>query len=199
MTDKSLTRVVRESLNAQRQETEESILREMGSWALIIVIALAAAILMNSFIIVNAQVTSGSMQNTIMKGDRVIGLRTVYWIHEPERGDIVFFKYPDDERQIFVKRVIGLPGETVEIIDGVTYVNGEVIPENYLAETPKMLDFGPYVVPEGSYFVMGDNRNGSNDARYWTNKFVAKNKILGKAYWIYYPRFESVKAGYNIQ
>lgn len=199
MTEKSLTKVVRESLNSQRQETEESILREIGSWFVIIMIALAAAILMNSVVIVNAQVTSGSMQNTIMTGDRVIGMRTVYWFGNPQRGDIVFFRCPDDETQVFVKRVIGLPGETVEIIDGVTYVNGEVLEEPYLRETPKALDFGPYQVPEGSYFVMGDNRNGSNDARYWTNKYVAKNKILGKAYWIYYPRFESVTQSLEIE
>ncbi len=195
MTERSLTKVIRESLNSQRQETELTVLQEMGSWILIIIVALAAAIMMNTFIIVNAQVTSGSMERTIMTGDRVLGLRTVYWFQEPKQGDIVFFRNPDKESEIFVKRLIGVPGDVIEVKGGVTYVNGAKIDEPYLAETPKALDFGPYHVPEGHYFMMGDNRNHSNDSRYWAHTFVARNKILGKAYWVYYPRFESVEHG----
>ncbi|MCF0136684.1 MAG: signal peptidase I [Lachnospiraceae bacterium] len=192
---KTLTGVVRESLNSQRQEGETSLLKELGSWLFIVLVALAAAIMMNSFIIVNAEVTSGSMQNGIMTNDRVIGLRTAYWLGEPQRGDIVFFRFPDNESQIFIKRVIGLPGDVVEIKEGVTYINGEVLEENYLAEPAKARNFGPYEVPEDSYFMMGDNRNCSNDSRYWTHTYVSKNKILGKAYWIYYPRFASLMHG----
>lgn len=193
MTERSLAKVIRESLNSQRQEPELTLLQEIGSWLLIVIIALGAAILMNSFIIVNAQVTSGSMEKTIMTGERVLGLRCVYWFQEPQRGDIVFFRNPDKESEIFVKRLIGVPGDVIEVKSGVTYVNGEILEEPYLAETPKALDFGPYQVPEGHYFMMGDNRNHSNDARYWTHTYVARNKILGKAYWVYFPRFESVE------
>lgn len=196
MSEKDLATVVRESLQSQGPETGRSVLREMGSWGVIIVGALLVALLLNSFIIVNAEVTSGSMEGTIMTGDRVIGMRVDYWFGSPQRGDIVFFKNPDNEKEIYVKRVIGLPGETVEIISGVTYINGEALEEKYLAEAPRELYFGPYRVPEGCYFMMGDNRNNSLDSRYWNHTYVEEGKILGKAYWIYYPRFESVKSRY---
>ncbi len=193
MSEKNLTTVIRDSLKYQEQESAKAVLGEMGSWLLIILGALAAALLLNTFIIVNAQVTSGSMEHTIMTGDRVIGLRVSYWFETPQRGDIVFFKNPDDESEIFVKRVIGLPGETVEIKGGVTYIDGVAIEEPYLAEPARELDFGPYTFPEGCFFMMGDNRNNSSDSRYWVHTYVHESKILGKAYWIYYPRFESVE------
>ena len=157
-----------------------------------ILIAVVIAFLLNSFIIVNAQVTSGSMETTIMTGERVLGLRVTYWFNSPKRGDIVFFRNPNNEKEIFVKRVVGLPGETVEVKQGVTYIDGTPLDEPYLAEEANPLDFGPYEVPENSYFMMGDNRNHSNDARFWDHKYVSRNKILGKAYMIYYPRFSNV-------
>ena len=192
MSEKNLTQVVRESLENQGAETAGSITREIFSWILIIAVAIWAALLLNRFIIVNAQVTSGSMSNTIHTGDRVLGFRVDYWFHDPQRGDVIFFKNPDNEAEIYVKRVIGLPGDTVEIISGLTYVNGQRLSEPYLAETPWNLDFGPYLVPEGCYFFLGDNRNNSRDSRYLTNTYVHEEKILGKAYWVYYPTFESI-------
>ena len=167
--------------------TEKGVGRELLEWIIIIAAAVAFALFVDLLIIVNSVVPSGSMEPTIMTGSRMIGLRLTYLFEEPQRGDIIIFKYPDDESQLFVKRIIGLPGETVEISGGVTYVDGVAIDEPYLKETPYELDFGPYVVPEGSYFVMGDNRNHSNDARYWTNTFVARDKILGKALLCYWP------------
>ena len=83
--------------------------------------------------------------------------------------------------------MIGTPGDTVEIIHGVTYVNGEVLEEPYLKETPKDKNFGPYEVPEDCYFVMGDNRNNSNDARFWKNTYVKRDAVLGKALFCYWP------------
>ena len=90
-------------------------------------------------------------------------------------------------KQNFIKRVIGTPGDVVEIKKGVTYVNGEILDEPYLKETPRALDFGPYEVPEGHYFMMGDNRNNSNDSRYWANTFVPRDYVLGKALFCYWP------------
>lgn len=106
----------------------------------------------------------------------------------PERGDIIIFKFPDDESQNYVKRVIGCPGDTVKIEGGKVYVNGELLEEDYLKETWTVAT-GPYTfeVPEDSYFVMGDNRNNSYDGRYWTNTYVKKSKILGKAIFRYWP------------
>ena len=156
-------------------------------WLLVIVIAVAAALFINYVLIINSVVPSGSMENTVMTDSRIMGLRVLYWFGDPQTGDIIVFKYPDDPSENFIKRVIGTPGDVVEIIDGVTYVNGEVLDEPYLKETPKPLDFGPYEVPEGHYFVMGDNRNNSNDARYWANTYVPREYVLGKALFCYWP------------
>ena len=162
-------------------------MKELLSWVRVLVIAVAVALILNCFIIINSVVPSGSMESTIMSGSRMFGFRLAYMFDGPQQGDIVIFRYPDDESQTFVKRVIGTPGDTVEIKAGVTYVNGEILDEPYLNETPSALDFGPYVVPEDSYFVMGDNRNHSNDARYWTNTYVTRKQILAKAIICYWP------------
>ena len=156
-------------------------------WIVIIAIAVAAALFINNVLIINSVVPSASMESTIMTGSRMLGLRVLYWFDDPERGDIIVFKYPDDPSENFVKRVIGLPGDTVEIIQGVTYVNGEKLDEPYLNETPRAQNYGPYEVPEGCYFVMGDNRNNSHDSRFWTNTYVPRENILGKALFCYWP------------
>ncbi len=162
---------------------------EFLDWLKVIVIAVAVALILNNFVIINSVVPSGSMIPTINEGDRMIGNRLAYAFgNEPERGDIIIFRFPDDTSQIYVKRVIGIPGDVVEIKGGVTYVNGEVIDEPYLNETPDDNDFGPYTVPEDSYFVMGDNRNNSYDSRYWeTTNFVPEENILAKAVFRYWP------------
>ena len=128
------------------------------------------------------------LQIILSGGAMVIGSRLSYIKDDPERGDIVIFRYPDNEKVYYVKRVIGLPGETVEVKDGKVYINGSDTPldEPYLPE-PMEGSYGPYEVPEGCYFMMGDNRNNSLDARFWDNKFVAKNKIVAKVLFCYYP------------
>lgn len=174
-------------------------------WVIVIVVALAVALFINFFIIVNSTVPTGSMENTIMSGSRMIGFRIAYLFGEPKRGDIIVFRYPDDPSQYFVKRVIGLPGETVEVIDGITYVDGVQLEEDYInddywieydliKDDPAAVEAqglrynaGPYTVPEDSYFMMGDNRGNSRDSRMWDNKFVTKDKIVGKAWLCYWP------------
>ena len=123
-----------------------------------------------------------------MTGDRLIGNRLAYLFGEPERGDIVIFRYPDDETQLFVKRVIGLPGETVTIEDAKVYIGDELLDEWYLKEE-WVVDAGPYTfeVPDDCYFVMGDNRNNSKDSRYWQNTYVEDDQLLGKAVFRYWP------------
>lgn len=174
----------------QKRKEEESAVKEVISWIITIGLAVVAALFIKNYVIINANIPSGSMENTIMTGDRLFGNRLAYNRKNPERGDIIIFKFPDDETENYVKRVIGLPGETVEIRDAKIYINGSQVPytEPYLKEEWTVAT-GPfyYEVPEDSYLVLGDNRNNSWDARYWENTFVAKNKILGKAVFRYYP------------
>ena len=173
-----------------------SLKKEIISWLQIIVAAVVIALVLNNFVIANSRVPTGSMENTIMSRSRVIGSRLAYLKDDPQRGDIVIFHYPDDESIYYVKRVIGLPGETVMIEDGKVYINGSDTPldEPYLAE-PMEGSYGPYTVPEGCYFMLGDNRNNSRDARFWENKYVKKDKIIAKVLFCYYPisRFGAVK------
>ena len=167
---------------------------ELIQWAAVLIGAIILAVLINSFVIVNAQIPSGSMENTIMTGDRVFGNRLAYTFSDPKRFDIIIFRYPDDESQLFIKRIIGLPGETVEIRNGSIYINGSEEPlEDVETKEPMEGSFGPYTVPEDCYFVMGDNRNNSRDSRMWDNPYVKKEKILGKAVLRYFPGIELLK------
>ena len=178
------------NIRHNRKEKEESVstARELFQWVAAIVAAVLIALAIDNFVIVNAQIPSGSMENTIMTGDRVIGNRFAYSFSDPQRFDIIIFRYPDDESQLFIKRIIGLPGETVEIRDGTIYLNGSDEPlEDVQTKETMVGSFGPYTVPANSYFVMGDNRNDSKDSRYWTNTFVTKDEILGKAIFRYWP------------
>ena len=164
---------------------------EAISWAKTILLAAVMAGVINSFLIVNAQVPTGSMENTIMTGDRILALRTAYWTAEPEQGDVVVFRYPDDPSgdTLYVKRIIGEEGDKVQILDGQVYVNGKVLQEDYIAEET-FGDFGPVVVPTDCYFMMGDNRNHSLDSRFWENKYVEEEDILGKVVLRYYKGFK---------
>lgn len=168
-----------------------TVKKEVISWIKTILLAAVLAGAVNSFLIVNAEVPTGSMENTIMAGDRILALRTSYWFDEPEAGDIAVFRYPDDPsgNTLYVKRIIGEEGDVVQVQDGVVTVNGEVLTEHYIAETT-LGSFGPYIVPEDSYFMMGDNRNHSLDSRYWENKFVHEDEILGKVVLRYYKGFK---------
>lgn len=177
----------------EAKEEKTSIKKEILSWIWTIGGAVLVAIFITQFIIVNANVPTGSMKNTIMPKDRIIANRLAYKFDEPERFDIVVFKYPDDENILYVKRIIGLPGDKIEIIDGKVYINDsdEPINDDFIREAMAegKNNYGPYNVPEGCYFMLGDNRNDSRDSRFWINTFVEKDKILGKVIFRYYPNF----------
>ena len=193
--DERIEDAARERLEKAKKQSEipeekNSLFKEIMSWVIPFAAAILAALLIKNYLIINADVPTGSMENTIMPGDRFVGNRLAYIKSGANRGDIVVFRYPDNEKEIYVKRVIGLPGETVVIDDGKIYIDGSTEPleEDYLKEEWTVAT-GPYTfeVPEDSYFVMGDNRNDSWDARYWTNTYVTKDKILGKALFVYWP------------
>jgi len=181
--------------NIPAAETKTSVkselLEEAFSWAKMVIFAVAFALAVNNFVIVNAQVPTGSMKNTIMEGDRIFAFRLSYLVSKPELYDIVVFRFPDNESKLYVKRVIGLPGDTVEIIDGKVYINGSNVPlrDDFVLAAAKE-NYGPYQVPEGHYFMLGDNRDDSQDSRFWATKFVAKEKILGKVLFRYLPKFK---------
>ena len=153
-----------ESLEPEQEPSDKN---ELFHWILTLAIAVIIALCVNRFVLVNAEIPSGSMENTIMTGDRVFGNRLAYIFGEPKRFDIIIFRYPDDEKQLFIKRIIGLPGETVEIHDGQIFIDGSKTPLKDVTTKEFMQgSFGPYTVPDNCYFVMGDNRASSADSRY---------------------------------
>ena len=160
--------------------------KEIVSMVKTFVITLAIYFITTNTLIANAVVPTGSMENTVMPGSRVIINRLAYLNDTPKRGEVISFWYPDNEEENYLKRVIGLPKETVEGKDGVIYINGKELEEDYIKEV-SYRDFGPYQVPENGYFVMGDNRNHSWDSRYWIHKFVRGDKIVGRAEFEYFP------------
>ena len=137
-------------------------------------------------VVASALVPSGSMEETVMTGDRIMINRLAYIAEEPQRGDIVAFYYPDDGETLYLKRVMGLPGETIEGIDGYVYINGVKMENDFTTERIEY-DFAPFEVPKDCYFMLGDNRNNSWDSRYWQNSFVEKDEIIGKAAFTFYP------------
>lgn len=173
---------------------KKSLWKELWEYVKMILFVVIVVLVVDNFLLINAVIPSESMENTIMTGDRIFGNRLAYLFDDPERFDIVIFKYPDDESQRFIKRVIGLPGETVEIREGKVYINGSDTPldDSFTPETP-VGNLGPYTVPEGCYFMLGDNRNNSRDSRMWDNPYVKKEKILGKAVLRYFPGIEVLK------
>lgn len=166
--------------------------RELVNNLILIGCVVLSVIILEKFVFVNATIPSQSMENTIMVGDRVFGNRLAYVNSEPERYDIIIFRYPDDESQLFIKRVIGLPGDTIDIRDGEVYINGSETPltDSFCPEQG-VTDAGymdvPFTVPEGCYFVLGDNRLNSRDSRYWNNHYVTKDEIVAKAVFRYWP------------
>lgn len=197
-----------EQLKKEREKEDEkkkkSPLKETLDFCLPIVIALVIAIILKTLVFANAVIPTGSMLNTIQKGDRVIASRLAYNFNDPERYDIVIFHFPDavakgDDDTYFVKRIIGLPGETVNIVNGVVYVttaDGETIQleDDFITACVPTGNYGPYEVPQDSYFVMGDNRNNSVDSRFWdTTNYVDRELIIGKVMFRYYPSIGKVE------
>ncbi len=164
--------------------------------------AILLALTIRTFVVQAFKIPSGSMIPTLSIGDHILVNKFVYGIKvpftdrivvsmgRPERGDVVVFKYPEDESKDFIKRVVGVPGDRVEVRNKTVYVNGALADTAHTQHAdPAVQDdrrdnFGPVTVPPESYFVMGDNRDHSLDSRFWG--FVKANKIRGKAFLIYW-------------
>ncbi len=165
-----------------------------------IIIALFLAFLIRSFVFQAFKIPSGSMLDTLLIGDHLLVNKFMYgpkipftdtYIYEgeaPKRNDIIVFRYPEDPSKDYIKRIVGVPGDSLAMKNKVLYRNGEKVEEPYviLGDTnePRRDNFSPIIVPENKYFVLGDNRDDSADSRYWG--FVDRSAIHGKAWRLYW-------------
>lgn len=193
------------------EKQEFDLKKEIMSWIIMLISAVGIAWFISTFILINAVVPTGSMERTIPTGSRMIGFRLSYIFSEPERGDIVVFKNPFDEKEDYVKRVIGLPGETVLVEGAKVYIydaegNLKLGPLNepYInGQWTNRADGYKFQVPEDCYLMFGDNRNSSYDARGWSETvansngaysediiYIHKDKILGQAIFTYWDKFK---------
>lgn len=174
--------------------------RAIWDWIWPIAVGMLIAKVILRFVFMFANVPSGSMYPTIPVNPSpppgqvatpsyIFVNRLAVELGHLHRGEVIVFPFPDDPTQNFVKRIIGLPGDTVTIHSGHVYIDGRPLPEPYL-NTPYGVTsgtYGPFHVPANSYFVMGDNRNNSDDSRFWIHKFVPKWTIIGSAEWVIWP------------
>jgi signal peptidase I len=159
---------------------------ELIAWVKTLLSAAVYAVLIVTFIFQVARVEGQSMAPTLEDQDRLIVNKLVYRISEPRRGDIVMLYYPVNPDKSFVKRVIAEEQDTVRIVEGQVYVNDIPLPDDFVpSEFRSHDDYGPTVIPEGYYFVMGDHRNNSSDSRNWG--FVPKRYIIGKVQLRWWP------------
>lgn len=150
-----------------------------------VLIAVVLAFVIRGFVVETFVVFGPSMEPTLYDAERLFVNKISYKLHPPHRHDIIIFAYPRDPQRDFVKRVIGLPGEALEIRDGRVYINGEFLEESYVAFPDHHSTTGPITVPEGHVFVLGDNRRNSEDSRYFGAVPLAN--IRGKAFLLYWP------------
>jgi signal peptidase I len=166
-----------------RQPEQKNRKKNALDWAKAIVLALIIAVIVRMFVFEPFNVSGPSMQDTLFTGDLVIVDKLVYTFREPHRGEVIVFHAPD--QQDFIKRVIALPGETIEAKNNKIFVNGKIINEPYISEDNRTLDFDEVKVPPGDVFVMGDNRINSKDSR--DIGPIPISKIIGRAEFVYYP------------
>jgi len=156
-----------------------------------VVIALILAFLIRTFVVQTFWIPSGSMEPTLLVGDRIMAYKLFYGIDNVKRGDIIIFEFPLNPRKDFVKRVIGLPEDVIEVRDKEVYVNGKRLIEPYAVYRDRRNigfprdEYGPVKVPPDSLFVLGDNRDSSEDSRYWG--YVPEKNIVGEVFLIYWP------------
>ena len=168
---------------------ENNFIKFFKEWIMPIISAAIIYLLLNKFVFFNVQVPTGSMIPTINIDNRAVVTR-IYNFDNLKRGDVIVF-YSDELGERLVKRLIGLPGDKIEIKNGVVSVNGEQLQEDYIENKDNYT--GNFEVPKGKYFFLGDNRPVSKDARYWINHYIDSSAIEGKAQFIFYP-FTDFKA-----
>jgi signal peptidase I len=174
----------------ERKVREKSVIRQYTEAFLI---AILLALVIRTFVVQAFKIPSGSMLPTLQIGDHLLVNKFLYWFTDPQRGDVIVFKFPQDEGRDFIKRVIALPGDKVEVRGKRVYVNDKPVQESYAVHLdPSMQEnphsprdnFAPVQAPSGQLFMMGDNRDYSMDSRFWG--FLDIKKIKGKAFIIYW-------------
>ena len=168
---------------------EKRLLRFLAGYCML----WAATVILSRTVLMLNFIPSGSMEGTIRTGDFVLGTRYDIGEGDIERSDILVFALPDEPDTVYIKRVIGLPGETVVVCDGSVYADGVRLDDSFVKNPMNTKGDGTYVVPDGCYFVMGDNRNQSDDSRFWTEKYVPVENVEGKAKFIIFP-FKNIGA-----
>lgn len=168
------------------------IMRELLNTAIYLLCVLGAVWLVITFVGQRTEVEGASMENTLHNGDNLIVDKLSYRFHDPERFDIIVFPFQFQDNTYYIKRIIGLPGETVQIMDdGSIYINGEKLEENYGMEVIKPETIGraaePIELGDDEYFVMGDNRNNSSDSRKDMVGNITRENIIGKAWLRIWP------------
>lgn len=162
----------------------KGIVKELLSWIVFIVVVVAASYLIVTFVGQRTEVSGSSMETTLSTGDQLIVDKISYRFRDPKRYDIVVFPYRYEENRYYIKRLIGLPGETVQIVDGMVYINGSPLNEHYGNEVIE--DPGsaaePITLGDDEYFVLGDNRNNSQDSRASNVGLIHRDELLGRAW-----------------
>ena len=169
-----------------------SLSEEIKDWVVSIAIAVVLAFLIRTFIVELYLVEGPSMRPTLQSAERLVVNKFIYRFRPPERGEILVFRYPRDPSRDFIKRVIAIPGDTIEIKEGRVYVNAALLNEEYILSRTRG-DYPLATVPEGHIFVMGDNRNNSEDSRFADVGFVPFGLIKGKAILVFWP-FDQFKS-----
>jgi len=166
-------------------------MRAAWGWLWPVALGVAVAYGIMHWIISFAIVPSSSMYPTIPNPCYILVDHVATEVGSIQRGEVVLFPFPDDHSKIFVKRVIGLPGETITIHNGKVFVDGKVLNEPYLGTLVTQGTYGPYVVPANDYFMLGDNRNISEDSRFWHHTFVPRSTIMGRADYVLWPLYKA--------
>ena len=170
-----------EPISPETQTTElEQALRELLE---VILLTLILFFTLRA-VLINFRISGSSMLPTLHDGEYVFVYRLAYWRHPPQRGDIIVFRYPLNPKRTLIKRVIGLPGETVSVHNGQVYINGKPLPEDYILASPQYTA-APVTVGPDEVYVLGDNRNNSNDSHAWG--LLKQDMIVGKAVFRFWP------------
>lgn len=174
----------------KKELKRKTVQRELLEWCLYIVVVIVASYLFVTFIGQRTTVSGDSMYPALHDGDSLLVEKITYQFTSPERYDIIVFPYEYEENKFYIKRIIGLPGETVQIIDGAVYIDGELLESDiYGAEIMEYAGTAaePITLGEGEYFVLGDNRNNSSDSRYPSVGVIQEEDIVGKAFFRIWP------------